>query len=534
MTDIGMASIGMLGDLSSKSSHMTPLKLSEGSYWGFDLATNGDEVVLAGYHRDILTGGSWNDLTNVFMIHNDDYKSSSWTVKMNVLSDVDIKPQDGDPLAVAIGEDEIHLLYQAMRDDVTGIERVGLFYAHGTISQTPFSFQAPAGDNAKMPELLVLEDGDEDVLVAAWIEGNGRTSEIVSVVQDSIWSVEEYTITSSPGATKIVMIEMGDDRIKVFHDEVGVSGPVTRYGLFNLGDTKISLSNIIGGGHVIGAGSIGQDAIAIMTSPSGQISGKTIASTNPDKGSEDDGGFLDVLLSPLPGDTQQEKMVALGAIGGVLFLMFVSVIVVLRRSHREEEELEVSTETGDLELLVETEEDDGPLVAIDTDGESDLVVSTAPVNVILEDEEEEPTLSDELKAKVEAGNASKRLERRMKRKNDREAKEIFENLSKTLPKLPAPGELPPLPNPVANDAPQEIVLPKLDELPPLPAPGELPMPPAPGQLPMPPAPGALPLLPGMPAPQRTVTCGSCGAKTTVKDMTLRRMNCPVCSEAINM
>ena len=543
MTDIGMASIGMLGDLSSKSSHMTPLKLSEGSYWGFDLATNGDEIVLAGYHRDILTGGSWNDLTNIFMIHNDDYKSSSWTVKMNVLSDVDIKPQDGDPLAVAIGENEIHLLYQAMRDDVTGIERVGLFYAHGTISQTPFNFQAPAGDNARMPELLVLEDDDEDVLVAAWIEGNGRTSEIVSVVQDSVWSVEEYTITPSPGATKVVMIEMGDDRIKVFHDEVGVSGPVTRYGLFNLGDTKISLSNIIGGGHVIGAGSIGQDGIVIMTSPSGQISGKTIATTNPGKVSEDDGGFLDVLLSPLPGDTQQEKMVALAAIGGVLFLMFVSVIVVLRRSHREEEELEVSTETGDLELLVETEEDDGPLVAIDTDGESDLVVSTAPINVILEEEEEEPTLSDELKAKVEAGNASKRLERRMKRKNDREAKEIFENLSKTLPNLPAPGELPPLPIPQANDAPQEIVLPNLDELPPLPAPGELPMPPAPGQLPMPPAPGqlpmppapgALPLLPGMPAPQKTVTCGSCGAKTTVKDMTLRRMNCPVCSEVINM
>ena len=78
------------------------------------------------------------------MIYNDDYKSSSWTVKMNVLSDIDIKPQDGDPLAVAIGQDEIHMLYQAMRDDVTGIERVGLFYAHGTISQTPFSFQAPA------------------------------------------------------------------------------------------------------------------------------------------------------------------------------------------------------------------------------------------------------------------------------------------------------------------------------------------------------------------------------------------------------
>ena len=148
--------------------------------------------------------------------------------------------------------------------------------------------------------------------------------------------------------------------------------------------------------------------------------------------------------------------------------------------------------------------------------------------------EEEPTLSDELKAKVEAGNASKRLERRMKRKSDREAKEIFENLSKALPDLPAPGQTPPIPVSSSNEVAQEVVLPKLDELPPLPASGELPLPPTPGQLPIPPAPGALPLLPGMPAPQKTVTCGSCGANITVKDMTLRRMNCPVCSEVINM
>ena len=50
------------------------------------------------------------------------------------------------------------------------------------------------------------------------------------------------------------------------------------------------------------------------------------------------------------------------------------------------------------------------MVAIDADEDSELVVSTASVNVILEEElEDEPTLSDELKAKVEAGNASKRL-----------------------------------------------------------------------------------------------------------------------------
>ena len=528
MTDIGMSSIGMLGDMSSTSSFMTPLKLSEGSYWGLDLSTNGDEIVLAGYHRDIVTGGSWNDLTNVFMIYNDDYKSSSWTKKMNVLTDIDIKPQDGDALAVAIGGEQIHLLYQSMRDDVTGVERVGLFYAHGTISETPFNFQAPAGDEASMPELMVIEDGKEDVLVAAWIEGTGRSSEIVNVIQDSIWSVESYNFTSSPGATKVVMMKMGDEEVKIFHDEVGVSGPVTRYGLYNLGDKQIAMSNIIGAGHVIGAGSVGQDAIVIMTSPSGQISGKTIANINANSNAGDSDGFLDLLLSPLPGDSQQEKMIALGAIGGLLLVMFLAVIIVLRRSHRQEDELEVSAESSDLELLVETEEDDGPLVAIDTDGESDLVVSTNTPTVILEEETEEQTLSEELSAKVEAGNASKRLERRIKRKNDREAKEIFENLSKTLPNLPPPGEMPiPAVQPTSEPV-EEIILPKLDDLPPLP------LPPAPGELPIPPAPGQLPILPGMPVPQKSVVCASCGANTTVKDMTLRRMNCPVCSEVINM
>ena len=517
MTDVGMASIGILGDKSSTSSHLNPLKQSEGSYWGFDMAVKGEEIVLAGYHRDILTGGSWNDVTNVFMLHSNDASSSSWTTKMNVLSDIDIKPQDGDALAVGIGE-EIHLLYQAMRDDVTGIERVGLFYAHGVISQTPFNFQAPAGDDASMPEMMVVEHKGDDVLVAAWIEGSGRSSEIISVVQDSIWSVEEYSNLSAPGASKIVMMHTSEDEIKVYHDEIGVLGPVTRYGLYNIGDSEIALSNLIAKGNVIGAGSIGEDAIVIMSSPSGLISGMKIANINPSDTGDDDGGILDLILSPLPGDTREDKMMALGAIGGFLLILFLSVIVVLRRSHREEEELEVSAETGDLELLVETEEDDGPLVAIDSDGESELVVSTGSTpTVVLEDEEEiEQSLTEELEAKVEAGNASKRLERRMKRKNDREAKEIFENLSKNLPPIPPPGELPPLP------------LPKLEDLPPLPAI------PAPDELPMPPAPGMLPPLPGIPAPQKTVTCSACGANITVKDMTLRKMDCPVCSEVINM
>ena len=527
LTDVGMSSIGLLGDMSTTTSHLTPLKQSEGSYWGFDLSSRGDEIVLAGYHRDILTGGSWNDVTNVFMIHNNDAKSSTgWTTKMNVLSDIDIKPQYGDALAVGIGKDTIHLLYQAMRDDVTGIERVGLFYAHGQISQTPFNFQAPAGDDASMPEMLIVDHKDEDVLVSAWIEGSGRSAEIITVVQDSIWSVDETENTSSPGATKIVMMKISESEVKIYHDEIGVLGPVTRYGMYNAGDSEIGLSNLIAEGHVVGAGSIGQDAVVIMSSPSGQISAKKVAYLYPSDVGGDEDGFLDTLLAPLPGETQEEKIIALGGIAGFFIILFTLVIIVLKRSHREEEELEVSAEGSDLELLLVTEEDDGPLLAIDSDGSSEILVEINLPKVVLDDEDEDGSrdLSAELEAQVEAGTASKRLERRMKRKGDREAKEIFDNITKNLPPIPLPGELP-LP-----DALPVLDAPVLSDLPPLP------MPPAPGELPMLPSLGGLPPLPlpAMPAPERKVTCASCGAGITVKDMTLRKMDCPICSEVINM
>jgi subtilisin family serine protease len=530
MSDIGMSSIGLLGDMSTPSSYLTPLKQSEGNYWGLDLSVRGDEIVLAGYHRDVLTGGSWNDITNVFMIHNNDAGSSNgWTTRMNVLTDVDIKPQDGDPIAVAIGQDDIHILYQSMRDDVTGIERVGLFYAHGVISQTPFNFQAPAGDDASQPEMLVVEDGDDDLLVAAWIEGDGRSSEIVSVIQDTIWSVDDTQNISSPGASNIVMIQVSDEKIQFYHDEIGVYGPVTRYGMYNLGDNEIGLSNLIGEGLVIGAGTIGEDSIVIMTSPSGQISAKTIGYLYPGEGNDDDDGILEYLLSPLPGETQEEKLMSLAMIGAFLIVLFSSVLIILRRSHRQEEELEVSVEDGDLELLIETEEEDSALIAIDADGSDDLVVTINQSSLVLEDEIEETVtdLSSELEAKVEAGTASKRLERRMKRKGEREAKELFEEMSKSLPPIPLPGSI--------GDTP----MPNLADLPPLPmppAPGTLPLP-APGQLPPLPLPsGKLPPLPlpAMPAPERKVSCGACGAGITVKDMTLRMMPCPICSENIEM
>ena len=512
MVDVGMAHIGILGELSSVSSHLSPLKTSEGSYWGLDMYSKGDEIILAGYHRDIKTGGSWNDLTNVFMMYKEDYSSSSpWTTKMNVVIDVDIKPSDGDSLAVAIGSDDIHLLYQEIRDDVTGIDRVGLFYAHGDLSQTPFGFQAPAGDYASKPELLIVRHDGKDQLIAGWIKGTGKSAEVIGVVQNTIWSNDLVTNISAPGATNLVIYKTSSKEVKFLYDEIGVSStgakPFTRYGVYNAGDTEIGLSNQIGEGYVVGAGSIGYDGIVIMVSPSGQLSAKEFLYTGQKEDSGKGKGFLYDLLAPLPGEGE-EKLWILSGIGVFLLGLFLVVIVVLRRQ-TEEEEVEVSVESNDLELLIETEDDD-----FDSQEDSDLVVSMTKPSDEPDEDVEELTLSEELEAKVEAGAASRRLERRMKRKEERDAKEIFENITKNLP---PPGSLPPL-MPLGEDVnPEEIVIP---------SPSELPMP-------APPAPGSM-ALPPLPVPERIGKCSDCGANVTVKDITIMTMKCPICSSQINL
>ena len=101
----------------------------------------------------------------------------------------------------------------------------------------------------------------------------------------------------------------------------------------------------------------------------------------------------------------------------------------------------------------------------------------------------------ELERKMEEGDGNARLERRMKRKQMREMAEVLQKGLPPLPNLPPPGDLPP------------------------PAAG---LPPLSGTLPLP--------APGMPLPdlKRGVTCPSCQANFSVKDLMLKRTTCPVC------
>ena len=102
----------------------------------------------------------------------------------------------------------------------------------------------------------------------------------------------------------------------------------------------------------------------------------------------------------------------------------------------------------------------------------------------------------------------------MKRKQQREFAEITEKIQSA----PAPVMESPLPAP--------------SELPALPASGTLPPLPLLGPGGLPPLDG-LPPLPGIAPPQRDVVCPDCNAKFVVKDMTLRKVTCPICSSTVS-
>ena len=158
-------------------------------------------------------------------------------------------------------------------------------------------------------------------------------------------------------------------------------------------------------------------------------------------------------------------------------------------------------------------------MAIDTEAE-DLVVElpSTPTATV----ESELSLSESLEAKSESGEGNSRLDRRMKRKQQREVNEMVQSMNKALPPLAT-----------VIDPPTEST--SLPSTPVLPLPAALDGAP----LPLPALDGTLPPLPGLPLPmiappQRDVTCMECQAKFTVKDMTLTRVQCPICSAKVQL
>ena len=494
LNDVAMTSFSETGQMLPVHHHLTPIKLSEGQYWGLDLSEEDGLYVLSGYYRNISTGGSWSDTTSLFSIQstNPDLKEN-WSSPVNHLVNIDIHPNDGDPLSSILLDGELHLLYQEMRDDVSGEDRVGLMYARGMLGETDWSYQLSVGDYASSPQLGVLNVDGDDMIFAAWVEGEGRTAQISHTATKGNW-VEEIHMVPAPGSTRIEFSQHSDS-IDVIYDEITVFGSSIRYGLLTDDGTNpiFALGNVIANnGDLIGYSANDKDGILFTESETGRISMQKFA-LNEEREPSESKSFFEQLIEPLPGSDGTKKLIFFGILG-VISLLFLTVVVTLRRSHKEDDVEVPELEDADVAIMVTVEEDSG-------DSDEELVATLSPSPTEFEIEMEEPTLLDTLEAKNASGDGSARLNRRMQRKHEREIAEI---VSKNPPlPIPAPGQINPLPLPTVP----------LDGEPVLPA---------------------LPPLPELPPLRREATCPSCQANFVVTDMMRSQLECPICSEKFNL
>jgi DNA-directed RNA polymerase subunit RPC12/RpoP len=165
-----------------------------------------------------------------------------------VIDEIEISMYDSDPVTVELGEEFTHILYQSNRDDITGEERIGLWYAHGDSQQTSWTYRKAIGDKAGMQKMSVITHEDRDYIYSVWKEGTDAESKLVSKVTDSTMTVFENLSVEIPskGIGNIQMTEthLG---IQIFYDFVGPTGSQIQYGMMNPipGEEWIGLSDRI-------------------------------------------------------------------------------------------------------------------------------------------------------------------------------------------------------------------------------------------------------------------------------------------------
>jgi hypothetical protein len=292
---------------------------------------------------------------------------------------------------------------------------------------------------------------------------------------------------------------------------------MTRYGVLDSEDNQFALSNLIVEGFMTGYATTKGDSIILVSSSSGTLSFRTIVSLEDERLEAEEKSFLESLLEPLPGD-ENTKALILIMTALLISAIFLYLVVSLRSSNREAEEKTLSAvlaeDDDSVEIMVNIESDDEPSMAINLDSE-ELVVQSLVATIVEEPVLEEDSLAQTLELKAESGEGNSRLERRMKRKKQRDLVEMTENMMANLPPPPPPALDGQLPTPIPTIA---------DELPPLPE-----LPPI-SDAPLPPLPGVI----GMPVPQKEAKCSECSAKFTIKDLRLTKVECPICSSIVQL
>ena len=452
---------------------MEPIVLSDGKYWGLDIDVDGTKLLVAGYHRDLWTGGTLQDLTSIFVLEADPPTSSkSWRLTPNVISDIDVIAGYTDPVQIEYGDEDGHILYQSMRNDTTGKERLGLWYAHGDIKQSSWTYKKAVGDYASLAQMKVETIDGEDRLVVAWKEGTGIESRLITKIVDDSFSIIENTSIdiAATGISQVVFIET-ERGIQVLHDMVGHSGPQIHYGMIYTEDLSIAISNRISDGwlHSGSRSPISGELVIVHTSTQGWVIRAVIDDSKPNSGPVD---ILEELRFQLGLDESSFNILVGGVAIAVLLLCTIVLGVMSGRAIR----WMGGRRRKQAEGIVMLEDD-----VVDVIDEDDLTVKTIDTSSIVEVVE------------ADAEKTSPRRDRRQMRAINAEMNEI-------------PPPIPGMIQPTTNQG-------RIAE-------------------PLPPI-GEAPALPELPPMNKPVICPECGSRFDVA-FELKMTRCPICAARIDL
>ena len=141
-----------------------------------------------------------------------------------------------------------------------------------------WSFQTSIGDDASLASIAIEEGTDSEVIYAVWREGMGKEAKLTYTVTDRLWANDANHV-SAPGISNLE-INPTSRGIQLFFDEINAYGPVTRYGLLsqNMTLTDFSVSNILTEGFLSGFAGMEFDGMLMLSSASGSLTVKTLAS----------------------------------------------------------------------------------------------------------------------------------------------------------------------------------------------------------------------------------------------------------------
>ena len=302
------------------------IPLSDGKYWGIDMDVKDSEIVVSGYHRDVFSGGSLEDVTGIFLLHAENPVSSDdWSLMPSIIHDIEADPAQRDPLSIEFGHEQAHLLYQTIRNDSTGKDRLGVWYSHGDIDQETWTYRKAVGDEAALPRLTVIEEEEVDTLVSIWREGDPQDSELVVFVTDSNFKTLDDMETRIParGMSGIGTVE-SERGIQVLFDRVGPNGPQVEYGLIDVEQGWIGLSDSLVRGQ-FNSMDRSEDSLETMIVVSSS-NGWHIRTLIDDGASKRGGSIADQLRSSLGLDQESFEILLIGVALAVLILGIVTLV----------------------------------------------------------------------------------------------------------------------------------------------------------------------------------------------------------------